>query len=341
MLFAALAFLASCERIFHTLDKDNWKDTMAAHEWVLVRFFSQHQEQSVRSFDDYNLVGRSFENTSLYVAGMDCGKYRRECLRHKIFDFPAVKLYNSKTGEEYKYDGGFSFESIIQWATNISKIEAGHVTQLVATPNGRTFREMIANERCVLAFFHTPWCGACKRFMPRLNRVARLFRDVPEVKFAAVDADRYRSFLREWDLKTYPEIRLFVRGEKKGIEFEGKRSPILVTEFINKHCGTKKDASSMEAEAGLIDEANTVVEEFLMSGRKEMYVQKMKTVPRASYYVAVMEGMLAHGDEYLLEQKSKWLDMIALETTSPKEKEICQKKVNIIAYFQELLATLN
>ena len=337
MLFA-LACLASCERIFHTLNKDNWKETMAAHEWVVVRFFTQHQEQSVRSFDDYNLVGRAFQNTSLLVAGMDCGKYRRECLRHKVFDIPSVHLYNTKTNEDFKYDGGFSFESIIQWATNISKIESQHVEQLVATPNARTFRDMINNNKCVLAFFHTPWCGACKRFMPRLNRVARLFRDAPEVKFAEIDADRYRSFLREYDLKTYPEIRLFVRGQKKPFEFEGKRSPVLVTEFLNKHCGTKKDPSGMEAEAGLIDEANTVVEEFLASGRKEMFVQKMKSVPRASYYIAVMEGLLQRGDEFLLEQKSKWLDMIALETTSDKEKEICQKKINIIAYFQELMA---
>lgn len=340
-LVSLLFATAFCERNYFTLNHDNWKDVNSAHDWVLVRFYTQHQEQSVRSFEDYNLVGKAFENSSdVLVAGLDCGKYRRECLRHKAFEIPSVHLYDNKNGVDYLYDGGQSFESIIQFVKNHTNAESKPVHQLVASPNARTFRDMVKDNPCVLAFFWTPWCGACKRFMPRLRRVARLFKDEPSVKFAEVDADRYRSFLREYDLKTYPDIRLFVRGEKNPIEYDNKRSAALVTEFINKHCGTRMDVSKLEAEAGLIDEANSVVEDFYQSGKKPMYVQKMKAVPRASYYVSVMEGVLENGNDFLLEQKSKWTEMMEQETTSPKEKDILQKKMNIISFFEEIaLAT--
>jgi thiol-disulfide isomerase/thioredoxin len=336
-MFPLLLTSASSERLFFTLDHDNFESTISSNPWVLVRFFTQHQEASVRSYSDYNLVGKSFANTSLLVAGLDCGKYRRDCLRNKAFDIPSVKLYGN--GQIFKYEGGFSFESISAWARDISGIEPNLVTQLVATPNARTFRDMIDTNACVLAFFHTPWCTACKRFMPRLLRVARLFRDEPSIKFAEIDSDKYRSFIREYDLKIYPEVRLFVKGEKKPITFEDKRSPAIVTEFLNKYCGTRKEMSNIESQAGLLDDANAVLEEFFTNGRKPLYVQKMKAVPRASYYVSVLEGFLSQGSTYLSEQKAKLSAQREEDTTSQKEKDILTKKINIITFFEELVAS--
>jgi thiol-disulfide isomerase/thioredoxin len=271
----------------------------------------------------------------MLTAGLDCGKYRRDCLRSKAFDIPAVRLFHEGTAANY--DGGFSFESIVNWASNISHIRPIQVTQLVTSPNGRTFRDLIENNACVLSFFHTPWCGPCRRFMPRLFRIARLFKDEPSVKFAEVDADKYRSFIRDYDLKIYPEIRLFVRGEKKPIEFVEKRSPAQVTEFINKHCGTRKDAALLEADVGLIDEANAVLEDFFAKGKKPFYLQKLKAVPRASYYVTLLDGYIGHGAGFISDQRGKCDAAISGETTTQKEKDLLTKKINILNFFQELI----
>jgi thioredoxin-like negative regulator of GroEL len=267
---------------------------------------------------------------------MDCGKYRRECLKHKIFTLPEVHLYSGDS--RWDYDGGFSHESITRWASGISGVRSDPVHQLISSPNSRTFKEMIKKNKCVLAFFHTPWCGPCKRFMPRLKRVARFFQDVPYVKFAEIDSDRYRSFLREYELRTYPDIKIFTKAGRKRVSFEGKRSPPQVVEFINKHCGTDKIMTSVEQEIGLIDEANAILEEFFSEGRKSLYIPKMKQVPRASYYVTLMEGLLDQGEEYLKEEKAKWTEMLQQETTTEKEKDILIKKTNIVSFFEELIA---
>ena len=339
MLLVFLSFFAACERLYYTLTPQNFDTTLRNNKCTLVRFYTHHQEQSIRSFNDYNLVAKSFENATkdILVAGLDCGKFRRECFNRNVIEIPLVRIYCNNVNETY--EGGYSFESIVNWAAGISKAQPGTVHQLVHTPNNRTFRKLVDENECVLAFFHTPWCGACKRFMPRLTRIARLFRDEPNVKFAEVDADRYRSFLRDYDLRTYPDIKLFVKGTKKPIEYEGKRSPSQVTEFINKYCGTKKEIANFEGEAGLNDEANAVLEEFFANGRKEIYVQKMKQVSKSAFYVETMEGLLEHGDEYLLDAKSKLTDILDASETSEKDKTATQKKINIINFFIELVSS--
>jgi thioredoxin-like negative regulator of GroEL len=335
MLLPIFLAFSHSDRNYFTLDRENFASTIRQYQWVLVRFYTQHQEPCVRSFPDYNLVGRAFENnTDLLVAALDCGKYRRECLKHRAFNYPSVYLYHGST--VHRYDGGFSFESIIRWSSNLSGVTPQRVAQLVATPNSRTMKELIDNNACVLTFFHTPWCGACKRFLPRLYRIARFFKDEPSLKFAEVDADKYRSFIREYDLRIYPEIRLFVKGQKNPVTFEGKRSPAKVSEFINEHCGTRREMSDLESEAGLIDDANAVLEEFFANGRKPHYLQKLKAVPRASYYAAVMEAFLAQGEPWLVEQRATLAELKEAETTTQKEKDILAKKMNIIAFYQEL-----
>ena len=221
----------------------------------------------------------------------------------------------------------------------LSFVSCGAHGKYVTELTSKTFRKLVEENECVLTMFHTPWCGACKRFMPRMMRLARLYSDVPNVKFAEVDADRYRSFLRDYDLRAYPDIRLFVKGTKKPIEYDGKRSPSQVSEFINKYCGTKKEIANFEGEAGLNDEANALLEEFFGSGRKEIYVQKMKQVTKAGFYVETMEGILQHGDEYLLDTKSKLTDILESTDTSEKEKSTVQKKINIINFFMELVSS--
>jgi hypothetical protein len=68
--------------------------------------------------------------------------------------------------------------------------------------------------------------------------------------------------------------------------------------------------SHIEAQAGLLDDANAVLEEFFMNGRKSLYVQKMKAVVfdgterevgganGGGYNVAERKGDFNQEDEY-------------------------------------------
>ena len=319
------------------LTPDNFAQVKKEHKCLLVRYHSHHQDMSIRGDDDYKLVSKAFENSTaqLGVGTYDCGKYQISCLEQEVFDLPQVKLYCGKRVEPY--EGGGSYESIIKWSQNISHAEAGTVKQLVASPNGKTFKKLIEDYPCVFSFFHTPWCSSCKRFMPRLRRIARLYSDVDTIAFTETDVDRYRTFLRDYDLHIFPEIRLFVRGENKPIEYEGKRAPKYIVEFINHYCGTHKQLTEYDDDFGLIDEANSIVEEFLANKYAVSAIQKMRMIPGASYYIEVMEDITDKGVDWITDERDRFRDRFESPHADENDKSTFRKKANILSFFLEIL----
>ena len=328
--------LGSSERNYAVLTQASFNNTISQKRCVLVRYFSHHQDSCVRSHKDFNFVAKAFyQSSKLLVSALDCGKYRHECLRQRVFNLPTIRMFCGS--DTHEYDGGYSYESIINWASEISGQEAVMPKSLVASPNGKTFKQLLDDNACVLGFFHTPWCSSCKRFMPRLNRVARIFQNETSIAFAEVDVDRYRSFLREYDLHVFPEIKLFVKGEKKPIDYGAKRSPKIIVDFINHYCGTRMELNDVEGELGLVDEANTLTEEFFAEKRNPLYIQKMKNEQGMQNYIDLLEGLLENGDKWLDMKRTELKSMMGNEDLKPKEKDELTKKINIISFIKELI----
>ena len=319
------------------LTPDNFEQAKKEHKCLLVRYHSHHQDMSTRGDDDYKLVSQAFENSTsrLGVGAYDCGKYQISCFEQDVFNLPQIRIYCNKNYD--LYDGGGSFESIIKWSKNISHAEAGHVKQLVATPNGKTFKTIIDEHNCVFAFFHTPWCNPCKRFMPRLRRIARLYSDIDSIAFTETDVDRYRTFLRDYELHIFPELRLFVKGESKPIDYEGKRSPKNIVEFINHYCGTHKQLTENDDDFGLVDEANTLVEDFLANNYAVTAIQKMRSIPGTSYYIEVMEDIIDKGTDWINDERDRFRDKYESPHADQRDKSLFRRKANILSFFLEII----
>jgi thiol-disulfide isomerase/thioredoxin len=295
-----------------------------------------HQEPSTRSFNDYNLVGKSFDGSQeIKIAGIDCGKYRHFCLSQNVYELPTVRIYCNTTMEQY--DGGFSYQSINKWAANISGASFDEKPLLVALPNSKTFKKMKEDYGCVLASFETPWCPQCHRFKTRMNRLARLFANESSIGFAVIDVDRYRDFLREYETLVFPDIRLFVRGEKKPIEYTDHRKVPNVVEFINNNCGTRVSVNDVEGELGLNDDANQLAEDFFDNNRKPVYIQEMRSKRGLENYVYVFDGIQQHGDQWLDQEMQRLKNALNDDGLKQKDKDDMTKKVNIISYIKELI----
>lgn len=336
-MFAFFLSVSFSQREPIILTPDNLAQEKKAHKCLLVRYHSNHQDLSVRSDDDYKLVSEAFENSSrkLGVGSFDCGKYQMSCLEQNVYDLPTVRLY---CGDKMNlYEGGGSYESIIKWAKGLSGAEAKQVHQLVYTPNGKSMKSIIDNHACVFSLFYTPWCASCKRFIPRLHKIARIFSDVDSIAFTETDVERYRTFLRDYNLHIFPEIRLFVRGENKPIEYEGKRKPKFVIDFINHFCGTHKKIPDSDDDFGLIDEADSVVEEFVNNQFSVSSIQKMRNIPGAGYYIDVMESIIKNGSDWISDQREKLRDSFENPSNNDKERDDIKKQINILSFFLEVI----
>ena len=333
-LFASLSRSA---RNFISLKPESFQSTIQQNKCTLVRYYSMHQEPSTRSFHDYNLVGKTFQgNPDLLVAGVDCGKHRHFCLSQNIYELPKVRIYCNSTMEEYI--GGYSYQSINKWAANISGAQYNEEPLLVSMPNTKTFNKMKEETGCILVSFETPWCQQCLRFKTRMNRLARLYENETNVKFAVIDVDRYRDFLREYETLVFPDIRLFVRGEKKPIEYRDHRKVPYVVDFINRNCGTRVSVNDVEGELGLNDDGNQLAEDYFDNGRKSLYIQEMHGKRGLENYIYVFEGLHENGDQWLDTEMARLKKEIESQPDlKDKERDEITKKINIISYVKELI----
>jgi len=90
------------------------------------------------------------------------------------------------------------------------------------------FKEQISDGIVVIDFF-AKWCGPCKRFAPIFSKTSS---DFSNIKFIKVDIDQYRSFAKEYGVRSMPTIMIFKDG-KKVIVKTGAMSYSVFKKWIN------------------------------------------------------------------------------------------------------------
>jgi len=86
------------------------------------------------------------------------------------------------------------------------------------------FDEWIKENNGFVEFF-APWCGHCKSLKPIFEGAAKNL----DVKFAAVDADKYSELGQRFEVQGFPTIFFFKGGEK--VDYEGERTEEAFGEF--------------------------------------------------------------------------------------------------------------
>ena len=80
-----------------------------------------------------------------------------------------------------------------------------------------------------LLFYHMPWCGYCKNFMPVWDML-KPYKEYYNVDMQAINCERYPEICTRDNVQSYPTIRL-VSGNKK-IENDGNRTLEDLLNFI-------------------------------------------------------------------------------------------------------------
>ncbi|KAG6915044.1 hypothetical protein DXG01_013774 [Tephrocybe rancida] len=97
-----------------------------------------------------------------------------------------------------------------------------------------TFSDLTTSGLWFIEFF-SPYCGHCRAFAPTWEQLVKeAEQDTPQVKLAQVDCSMHGDLCNEKNVKSYPTMKMFNKGEEVG-HYNGPRDIPDLHDFINTH----------------------------------------------------------------------------------------------------------
>eukprot|EP01012_Entosiphon_sulcatum_P025992 TRINITY_DN3138_c0_g1_i1.p1 TRINITY_DN3138_c0_g1~~TRINITY_DN3138_c0_g1_i1.p1 ORF type:complete len:508 (+),score=117.04 TRINITY_DN3138_c0_g1_i1:47-1525(+) len=98
--------------------------------------------------------------------------------------------------------------------------------------NFDNYYKLLKSHDIVLIEFYAPWCGHCKEFAPKWEKLAEVFNG--RAVLAKVDATEDLELAEEFNkyVQGYPSILLFKKGRKDPVKFDGNNEIDEVADFI-------------------------------------------------------------------------------------------------------------
>ncbi|KAM7010126.1 protein disulfide-isomerase A2 [Tautogolabrus adspersus] len=124
------------------------------------------------------------------------------------------------------------------------------------------FARALSENQFLLVEFYAPWCGHCKTLEPVYAEAAgKLKTEEPAVGLAKVDVTEEKELADEFDIKGFPTLKLFVKGDRKqAFDYTGKRSLEGIIEWMKRRVGPGAPVlDSTDSAAQFIDSSNITV----------------------------------------------------------------------------------
>jgi protein disulfide-isomerase A1 len=89
-----------------------------------------------------------------------------------------------------------------------------------------------------LVEFYAPWCGHCKRLAPEYAAAAQqLASSHPNIKLVKIDTTVEKELGSRFEIKGFPTLKFFIKGNSHPIDFEGGRTPPEIVNWLLKRTG--------------------------------------------------------------------------------------------------------
>lgn len=93
---------------------------------------------------------------------------------------------------------------------------------------GEDFDSAIETFEHILVEFYAPWCGHCNRLAPEYEKVAQYLQEAgSKIRLAKVDATVHKELAEKHEVKGFPTLFMFTKGEKSAYT-GGRTAPTIL-----------------------------------------------------------------------------------------------------------------
>jgi protein disulfide-isomerase A6 len=329
MILSVLVLLVECGYV--EITSANIRSLIGGPNPILVKFYSKTCVHCKSMAADFSEAATAFTNVTF--GGVECQEESKICKQHKVKSYPVIKLFPPKKRSGIEYKGDRSMDSFCDFVENHTTFKAKRPPKNVVDLNPFTLYETAEQTQCLFVTFYTPWCGHCKHWLPQCRIVADAMVPDKQVIIGRVDCVQFNDFCAPI-ASGYPTIKLFTG--KTNVSYEGARTAAALIKFLNEHCGTERGVDGLlDDRAGLIPEANDIVRQFKLAddSEKASFVQKLKTVPNASFYVTVMQRYLAKGFDQLFKDRLTMEAILTARNGSAVALDGMKRRLNVFLEF--------
>ncbi|KAL8155458.1 hypothetical protein AgCh_000739 [Apium graveolens] len=256
------------------LTQDNFHNQVGLDRAALVEFYAPWCGHCKKLAPEYEKLAASFKKAkSVLIAKVDCDEHKGVCGKYGVSGYPTIKWFPKGSLEPKKYEGPRTAEALAEFVNSEggTNVKITSVPSSVVILNSDNFEGIVLDTRKnVLVEFYAPWCGHCKNLAPIYEKVAAAFHMEEDVVIANLDADKYKDIGEKYDVKGFPTLKFFPKGNKAGEDYHGGRDLNDFVNFINEKCTTSRDANGqLTSEAGIVASLDNLVKEFVSADDKD------------------------------------------------------------------------
>jgi len=221
-----------------------------------------------------------------------------------------------------------------------------------------TYNQVVDGSKHVFLKVYAPWCGHCKSLAPDWEELATTFKAERNVAVAKLDATVHGEIAKQLDVKGYPTLLFFPKGQSVPIPYRGDRSINGLIDWLNQKTFSFRKRGGGILETGgriaVIDEAITAAfatcKDTVVSACLPKVVAAVKAVPMDpsfegyqakvfKYYSSALEKAMSNAN--WIDSEISRLQALADKGTMAEEQEVfVYARKNVLAFFNQNIKSL-
>lgn len=181
------------------------------------------------------------------VGAVDADAHNSLGSNYGVGGFPTIKIFGANKNKPEDYNGARNAQGIVESAIAAARSlvnerlggrgsrggsgseggsHSGHKGAVVELTDDNFDKTVFDDQTTWLVEFFAPWCGHCKRLEPEWAAAAAVVKEQTQgkVKLASVDATVHRMLASRYEIRGFPTIKIFQKGEREPTDYEGGRT---------------------------------------------------------------------------------------------------------------------